>query len=475
MPKLVPRPLLRLACCVSRMSSRRTPLVQTWHDRLVAAAFLALPVAILHTRAGTEVLIALLDVAFLADCARASHWAWLRRGWAIAAAAWWVWLVLCSVPFTLHPSPGLGADALGAALAGRRWSACGQALAAVRFLLLAAAAAEWLPSRPALRRGLGWMVAAAAAWIAVECWQQYLLGRDVFGWPRWGDGALTGPFRQPRAGPALVLILFPAIVPATLALLARPHPRARPRLPARLAAAGLVLFATATMILIGQRMPALLTGVGLVACGVLLPRTRPAVLVTAILAVVLLAALPVVSPPTFAKLVLKFARQVSHFGSTPYGALLVRATVMTRAHPVFGFGFDGFRHGCDNPVYQHGLRWLGGAPLNAADRSGCNIHPHNHYLEAATSGGLPGLLLFCVTVLAWLATLGRDLFTRPDPQRAALFIAALLALWPFASTSAFFTLPNAGWFFLLLGAGLALSRPRSEPAGRTIGSLRAQP
>lgn len=442
-----------------RMTSRQKPTAEAWLDRLVAIAFLALPVTILHTRAGTEVLIALLDVAFLVNCARCSAWTWLRRPWVIAATAWWAWLVLCSVPLALLAGANLGPDAAhGAGLADRRWSACLQALASVRFLLLAAATAEWLAPRPVLRRALGWMVAAAAAWIAVECWQQYLLGRDLFGWPRWGDGALTGPFRQPRAGPALVLILFPAILPATLALLARP--RLRPRL----AAAGLVLFATVTMILIGQRMPALLTAVGLVACGVLLPRTRPAIVVTATLAAVLLAALPVISPPTFAKLVLKFARQLSHFGSTPYGALLVRAVVMTRAHPLFGLGFDGFRHGCDDPAYQHGLRWLGGAPLGPADHSGCNIHPHNHYLEAATSGGLPGLLLFCAAVVAWLATLGRGLLARTDPQRAALFIAALLALWPFASTSAFFTLPNAGWFFLLLGAGLALSRPRPVAA-----------
>ena len=440
------------------MSNRQKLPAEAWLERVVGAAFLALPVAILHTRAGAEILIALLDIAFLASCARASSWAWLRQGWAVAALAWWLWLVLCSVPVTQHAGAVGDLGPAAAGLAGRRWSSCLQALASLRFLLLAAAAADWLPPRPILRRGLGWMVAAAAAWIAAECWQQYLLGDNLFGWPRWGDGALTGPFRQPRAGPALVLILFPAILPATLALLA--GRQSRPRLGPRLAAAALVLFATATMILIGQRMPVLLTGIGLVACGVLLPRTRPAIVVTAILAAVLLAALPVISPPTFAKLVVKFVRQVSHFGSSPYGAILVRATIMTRANPLFGLGFDGFRHGCDDPAYQHGLRWLGGAPLGSGDRSGCNIHPHNHYLEAATSGGLPGLLLFCVTVLAWLRTLGRGLLARPEPQRAGLFIAALLALWPFASTSAFFTLPNAGWFFLLLGAGLALGRPQ---------------
>jgi hypothetical protein len=42
--------------------------------------------------------------------------------------------------------------------------------------------------------------------------------------------------------------------------------------------------------------------------------------------------------------------------------------------------------------------------------------------------------------------------------RVALFAAALIQLWPIASTTAFTSMPTGGWSFLLLGWGLAEAR-----------------
>jgi O-antigen ligase len=188
------------------------------------------------------------------------------------------------------------------------------------------------------------------------------------------------------------------------------------------------------------------------------------VVTVAILGAALLIATPLLSPPTFAKLVVHFSDQMAHFGRSAYGLLYVRATVMSLDHPLIGLGFDGFRHGCYDALYQRGIPWLGISDAQAAGPAGCSIHPHNHYLEAATSGGIPGLLLFCAVVGSWLATLGRGLLRDPAAHRVALFTAVLIAVWPLASTSAFFTLPNAGWLFLLLGAGLAEARDRVQAA-----------
>ena len=52
------------------------------------------------------------------------------------------------------------------------------------------------------------------AYIGIQCLYQYATGRDFFGFPRWADGELTGPFYKPRAGPELVRILFPALLAA---------------------------------------------------------------------------------------------------------------------------------------------------------------------------------------------------------------------------------------------------------------------
>ena len=417
-------------------------------DRLIgrSACWLAVlsPAVFLYTRGGSEILMGVVDVLFLARCTLQRDWRWLRQAWVLATLAWWAWMVIVSTPI-----PALHIGESG-------WASWVQALVMGRFFLFAAALAEWLLLDRVAARRLGWAVGAAAGWIVLECWQQYLFGVNVFGQPRWGDGALTGPFHAPRAGAELVLLLFPAMLPPVMALLSRP------RLAPRAAAVLIALLGVATMVLIGQRMPAVLTVLGLVSCGVLLRRLRPVVLAAVIVGGALLAATPMISPPTFAKLVLRFSQQISHFGETQYGLLYVRAAVMTLDNPVTGLGFDGFRANCDLPQYEKGLPALGVSDAQAAGPLGCSMHPHNHYLEAGTSGGFPGLILFSLMVLIWLGTIGRGLLREPDGRRAGLFTAVLIATWPLASTSAFFTLPNAGWTFLMLGWGVAEAAVRSD-------------
>ena len=100
-------------------------------------------------------------------------------------------------------------------------------------------------------------------------------------------------------------------------------------------------------------------------------------------------------------------------------------------------------------------------------------HAHNHYLQALTDGGIPGLFLFSLMVLGWLMALAQ----RREPGavangdtgsavmqawRAGLFVAVLIQEWPIASASAFTNMPLGGWFFLLLGLGLAAGQPYME-------------
>jgi hypothetical protein len=63
-----------------------------------------------------------------------------------------------------------------------------------------------------------------------------------------------------------------------------------------------------------------------------------------------------------------------------------------------------------------------------------------------------------------LAQLGRGL--GGDPLRIGLFVAAVLQAWPIASTSPIQSMPIGGWFFLLLGFGLAASCQQAlDPGG----------
>ena len=426
-------------------------------DRTAQALALVLPVTLIHGRGLAEAIVIALATLFLARSALARDWTWLRRPWVRIALAWWAWLLLCS--------------------AQQGWESAAQAAGVLRFLLLTAALEHWVLADARTRLWLARILRLAAAYLAAQSLLQFATGRNLFGFPRSGDGELTGPYRNPRAGAPFSRLLFPAILPP----IARWLPRSGLHRPSLSQAAGLALLplAVATMVLIGQRMPLLLTGLGLLTTGLLLPRLRPLVLGAILAATILLAATPLVSPPTFTRLVTKFTTQMESFPESHYGLIAARALAIAEAHPVLGAGFDGFRRDCPDPAYFDGWRTNGrlpNAPLrNDGGGAGiCVQHPHNFYLQALVEGGVPGLLLFAVLALAWLARLARGLCRHPDPLRTGLFTAALIQLWPLASTTAFTSMPLAGIFFVLLALGLAEANalvPAPAPAniGRTKG------
>jgi O-antigen ligase len=253
-------------------------------------------------------------------------------------------------------------------------------------------------------------------------------------------------------------MLYPALLPPVMTLLGRKT------WPARLGGVLLAVFGVATLILIGQRMPALLGLLGLVAAGLLLPRFRLAVIAAMLAGGVLLASLPVISPPTYQKLVVHFLAQMRHFPESDYGQIYQLAGSMTAGHPVTGFGFDGFRVGCLDPRWTaHPLLPVPQLIAAEGEAEGCALHPHNFWMEAAVTGGLPGLILFAAVAAMWLWRAGYRL--NADPLRVGLFAAVLEKLWPIASTNAFYTMPMAGWTFLVVGWALGLAAIAApEPA-----------
>jgi O-antigen ligase len=136
--------------------------------------------------------------------------------------------------------------------------------------------------------------------------------------------------------------------------------------------------------------------------------------------------------------------------------LYARALEIGVRNPITGLGDEGFRIGCPEPRYFRAT--FDGSVADGGGASFCWNHPHNYYLEALDNGGFPSLILFSALGLAWLAALGRGLWRQPDPLRVALLAAAVVQLWPIASSTGFTSMPVGGWSFLLIGWGLAETR-----------------
>jgi hypothetical protein len=403
----------------------------------LVCALLTVPF-LLHAKGLAEATIAIAGLCFLADSAIRRDWRWLRAPWFLVGAAWWGWLVFCSLPL---PMLGVGEGGGGS---------FAQAAMAVRFLILTAAMEHFILRDSPARRWMFGVVAAAAAYIAAHCIFQFVVGHNLYGWPRYGEGELTGPFGMPRAGSALARILLPSAVPPAAGLLSRGNARST------LLAYTLLLGGVVVMVLIGQRMPLVLTVAGLLVVAVLLPRLRAVTLASGLACAILLAASPVVAPLAYHRLVVKFTDQMEHFGSSHYGLLYTRAAEIARQNPLTGLGFNGFGTGCGQERYFRPS--TDGREADGGGSRICWVHPHNFYAQAVTDGGYIGLALFCALAVAWLAPLARGLWHDPAPLRVALFATVLLQLWPVQSTSGFFTLPLGGWFFLLLGWALAEAR-----------------
>ena len=408
-------------------------------DRAGLVFTLLVPVFLTHGRGLAEAAIDVVGALLLVRSALVGDWSWACRGWARYAVAWWGWLVLCSM-IRVGDRHGVAGFA--------------EAVAVGRFLVFARALECWtLAGRPA-RRLMQGLLGLVLAYMAGQCLLQLLTGHNLFGATRFSDGSLTGPYAHPRVAAPMSRLLFPVLLPVVALLLARRD------LAGRGAAALVALASLALMVLVGQRMPLLLCLVGLLVVGVAERRLRAAVLGLAAALPALVALSAAVSPPAFHHLWTVFWRQVAHFPSSPYGLIAARALAMIRAHPVTGLGFDAYRHHCADPAYFHG--WFGGNGRGAF-AGVCVQHPHNHYLQVAVAGGVPSLVLFVLLVAVWITAVAHGLAVRADPLRTGLLAAIVMQEWPIASTSDLVNLPLGGWFFLLLGFGLALARPISPP------------
>ena len=416
----------------------------------LCTAFLV-PLGLLHAWVLAEVGIGLTDLFFLIEMTRRRDLNWVRKPWFIAAMLWWVWLVFCSDPLMFTTASW----AMGFT----------EAVVIIRMLLFAASLQHWVLTTATSRKAAWGILALSCLWIGIESWEQYLTGTNIFGDHRFGDGALTGPFFKPRAGALYAHLLFLALLPPLMAIYAKTGNKARLW---QFAGLALAILGVVTSVLIGQRSPTILVALGLVTAAFFYPQLRRIAMIAAIAAAAFLAATPIISPRTYAKLIGETSRQVAHFALSPYGQIWTRGTVMGLASPLHGWGYNGFRALCPLPQFSTGLPVLGLAPTQLL-LGACNLHPHSYYIQSFTDAGFPGLILFVILIAIWFKILATGLLKNKDPIRVGLFICFFTFVWPFETTDAFPTLYMLGWFFFVLGLGLALADASTnilpEPAG----------
>ncbi|WP_372618191.1 O-antigen ligase family protein [Falsiroseomonas sp.] len=411
------------------------PALDIHGTRTAVIATALLPLLLIHARGVAEGVFAVLALGFVLRCALLRDWSAFRQAWVVVALVYWAWLVFVTV------LAGPEAERVVAALA---WG---------RVPLAVLALSAWVLAEERARRWLFWGTGIAVLWVVLEVWLQLIVGRGIRGMRRWPAGELPGPFTRPRAGPFLVMGMWAPLIGTAGGWLASAEARQR--------AAGwaLLAFGLATMVFVGQRIPLVFSVFGLLIAAALLPTLRLPAIAAIGAGAAALAVSSVVAPNAFHRLVVQFSSQLARFPESHYGQILARGLEMARQHPLTGLGEAGFQFNCRDPAYHVG--WEAGSDGGGAGM--CVTHAHNHYLQALTDAGVPGMLLFAAMAVLLLLAAGRGLLREPRPLRVGLFVAAFLPLWPVASSYNFTSLPMAGVWMVMAGWALAEARAAAPP------------
>ncbi|CAI3959580.1 O-antigen ligase (RfaL) [Commensalibacter communis] len=410
-------------------------------------ATLILPLFLTHFRGIADGLISYVAICFILNCLINREWEWTKQTWVMLMFAWWGWLLICTIPFGSFSGYATNGSFL-------------QAIGIVRFLFFIIALQQWVLREAKYRRWLAYVITFCTVYILFNMLAQLIIGYNILGMPRYLDGTLTGPYEHPRAAAPLSRILLPVTL-AGCAYLLWEYKKPNGQIYTLLC----LLFVIGMMVLAGQRMPFVLFVFGLAIATIWLKYLRVVALAALVAIPMLILVTAFTSPESFNHLVTHFIDQMSHFSSSPYGLVYVRAFVMGIMNPWAGLGYDAFKHACGNPIYFHGWPFWDPSSGNGGGTIICLTHPHNHYLQIFIDAGIPGLLLFILTICSLLIELTKGLTITVTTKNQAiqkawcvgLFAAVFIHEWPLSSTSSFFNMPLGGWFFLLLGMGLAYS------------------
>lgn len=132
------------------------------------------------------------------------------------------------------------------------------------------------------------------------------------------------------------------------------------------------------------------------------------------------------------------------------------ATRAVREHPLAGIGVGRFGHYVRQEI--------------AAGRSNPSIgrynQPHNEYVEAAATGGVPGLLVLLATFLVPLGFFARYVQAADEalalPARAGLSVIVLYLLCALTDSVFYRVMPQSFYFFSVLGMALMIGREQAR-------------
>lgn len=412
-----------------------------WIERLGLLMLLAMPLLMFLGIALCDIAIVSIAALFVIRSIVLRDFTWLNQSWLKIGLVLWVYLIMISGYAIVDPSLSFK-----------------QALPFGRYLIFAAALQCWLLRDPANQRCLLYAMTATALFIAADVICTFLTGFSLFGkssvqyrhfehvtwiWQRQFT-RIVGLNGKMNYGILLAWSVIPVLVFLLMTL--RQY---------KIQWRGLILGMASVLVCLavlmtGERMALLELSLGLFLILCLIKPLRLMMLCIGIVFAVTATWILLHSPALWYRNVSQIHHAVLGFWDNDYGRIMRTSWAIFCDHPIFGVGLKQYFFLSTSPAYSS---------FNAV-----NSHVQNVYLEFMTGTGLIGTVLFLALLWCWLKQFWQQRARiRVNPILIGVFIAFLLRIWPFASTTSFFFAWGAITFWWM-GAWLLASTEENSNA-----------
>ena len=396
-----------------------------------------LPLLLIFSRSIADITIVLISILFLYYSFKKIGWGWLKEKWFLFA------LFFSAYGITLNSAMSIDAkETFAYSLFFMRWPIFSMALA------------YWILSDLKSLKKFLISLTLLLLFIIFDTWWQFFFEQDLFGFEKYSENRLTGPFKDnPHVGAWLAKL---ALLPPLLLIL---YDKYKLQIHQNYLIYSFFVISTIvflTVFITGERMALLLIVasiliffIGLISEKIFSLRKLFFLMLLSISAISIFA---LIFPETTQRAFFSTIDKIINWKSSDYGLVWQSAYDVWMQSPVFGVGLHKYREACEN------LGIYGTSYLTAIGPGVC-FHPHNISLQLLSETGIFGFIIFYLMVF-YLATSSLKKYFKNSLWLpfALIFNIIFTCFLPIASSTSFFSNKYGAIIWLLIGVMLAVNK-----------------
>ena len=396
-----------------------------------------LPLLLIFSRAIADITIVLISILFFYYSFKKIGWGWLKEKWFFFA------LFFSAYCLTINSALSIdSAETFAYAFFFLRWPIFSMALA------------YWILSDLRSFKKFIISLTLLLLFIIFDTWWQFFFEQDLFGFEKYHENRLTGPFKDnPEVGTWLAKLV---LLPPLLLIL---YDKYKLQIHQNYLTYAFFIISTIvflTIFITGERMQLLLilasiliVFFGLISEKIFSLKKISFLLLISISVILIFSA---TFPETTQRAFYSTIEKIINWRSSDYGLVWQSAYDVWMQSPLFGVGLHKYREACVN------LGIYGTSHLNAIG-SGVCFHPHNISLQLLSETGIFGFIIFYLMVF-YLAISSLKIYFKNSLwlSFALTFNIIFTCFLPIASSTSFFSNKYGAIIWLLIGVMLAVNR-----------------